>query len=463
MKRSDKMWIAGLCAAVVYTLPRWLALPDFSILENLYALTHANWTTLLLQSPAALGGLAGWKCGGLAFVLPGIALANTLLHILGVFALIAACKLVAKRIPATARLLHAALLLVFLVMIVIGGRSTWRAWKFRITDELARLPIQLVELARKAKGGGGEVYANPSTARALAIFAPDLKTSQWAESGAAAGRIDTWRTLDAANSFQVVVLSGKPGEFRPLFEFLQDSPVWILRAIDAHGVLFVRRITSAGGASSLAEAILSPPPGMTSAGRGVWLARQAGYVALAGRFSEARRLFAAAQEAAPQSAPVAALYASFLAERGQFPEAAKEARKALEIEPNFVPALQVLVQCEIAMARPDSAWAMAQRLEKLAPTDPYSLYIAARAANAANITYEEARILEKAVRISLQRGIPSGAFRIYLGQAYARQGFANQALEQWDAALAEGTLSASQEKQVRELRDAIAAAGSKTP
>lgn len=454
---SRPILTAGIVVALFYALPAWFFLPDSSWLENLYWAEQARPGELILH-PAWAGALAGRGLAGIYGSVFGAALAETLLALTVVLFLLLLAAGVCRVAPLLSRPARVGLLLLFVGVSGWGAFQTYRTVTGRVLEEQVRLPVDIVAVLNEKSAGGG-VFANPSAARVLAAFSPGLKTSRWTgtEAGIASGGGEAWRKLDSENSFRAVVLSGRAEEFRPLLDFLTASPVWTPALVDAHGIVFLRRnpASALAGRGSFPEAAPSAPEGMSARARGVWLARQAVYFAAGGENSAARGRLEEAARLAPDSAPVAALRASFLAERGQFPEAAGEARRALAIAPGYVPALQALVQCEIAMARPSSAWEAALKLEAAAPDDVYSLYLCARAANAAKITHEESRLLERAILLAGRRGIPDGAFRIYLGQAYARQGFARQALAEWDAALAGESLSGEQIESLRELREAL--------
>lgn len=448
---------AGIVAALLHVLPAWFFLPDSSWLENLYWAEQARPGELILH-PVWAGALAGRGLAGIYGSVFGAALAQTLLALIVALFLLALAAGICRVAPFLARPARVGLLLLFTGVSGWGAYQTYRTISGRLLEEQVRLPVDIVELLDKNSAGGG-VFANPSAARALAVYSPEIQTSRWTgtDAGLASGGGEAWRKLDSENSFRAVVLSGSAEEFRPLLDFLNASPVWSPSLVDAHGVVFLRRnpASALAGRSSFPDAAPSAPEGMSARARGLWLARQAVYLAAGGENSAARRRLEEAARLAPDSAPVAALRASFLAERGQFPEASGESRRALSIAPGYVPALQALVQCEIAMARPSSAWEAALQLEAAAPDDVYSLYLCARAANAAKITHEESRLLQRAIRLAGRQGIPDGAFRIYLGQAYARQGFARQALAEWDAALAGESLSSEQIESLRELREAL--------
>jgi predicted Zn-dependent protease len=103
--------------------------------------------------------------------------------------------------------------------------------------------------------------------------------------------------------------------------------------------------------------------------------------------------------------------------------------------------------------RADDAYAAAQRAAELAPGDEGALWLAARAANAANAFQSEAQILERLVALTEGRGADTGFYQLYLGQSYAKQGLARPALRALEKAAAAPGLS---EEQRSELQEEIA-------
>ena len=93
------------------------------------------------------------------------------------------------------------------------------------------------------------------------------------------------------------------------------------------------------------------------------------------------------------------------------------------------------------------------------PNDPYTLFLSARICRSLNDSAGEADSLEKLVAIGEKSAISTANYRIYLGQAYARQSLAEPALQNYRAALKSGQLDA---KQAEEVQDAIKSIESKT-
>jgi predicted Zn-dependent protease len=92
------------------------------------------------------------------------------------------------------------------------------------------------------------------------------------------------------------------------------------------------------------------------------------------------------------------------------------------------------------------------------PNDPYTLFLSARICRTRNDSAREAESLEKLVAIGEKSGLSTVDYRIYLGQAYARQSLAEPALQNYRAAINSGQLNS---QQAEEVQDAIKSIESK--
>jgi hypothetical protein len=85
--------------------------------------------------------------------------------------------------------------------------------------------------------------------------------------------------------------------------------------------------------------------------------------------------------------------------------------------------------------------------------------LAARIRRSLNYYVREAESLEKLVAIGQKAGISTANYRIYLGQAYARQSLPEPALQNYRAALNSGQLDAKQAEQVQDAINSIESKG----
>lgn len=312
-----------------------------------------------------------------------------------------------------------------------------------------------------AATGENPVLANPTLRAKAALLAPELHCDPVQEMSEILREPSLWRDHVMASRPAAVVLSGRVEEYGPLLDYLLEAPDWELAEINQYGLLFFPQ----GRASAWQEgkvavsAKIEPGGGVSTEGEAVRtalrLARESVYQTQAGYYGAARQLLEEAKTMAPDSAEVLALSAAFLAERGQWPEAATEAEAALALNPRLAAAWQIRLQSELAMQQPQRAAESARELESHAGADDFSWFLIARAANEGNDPALEIRALEELLRLSQLRNLPVGGYLIFLGQAYARQGFERQARSAWTEAMQSGSLTPAQEGQVGELLERL--------
>jgi len=333
------------------------------------------------------------------------------------------------------------------VLVVSVGKAGMTLWRKPVfLSEQVRLPGAALDRAAET-AGDAPLFLN---ARAMLLSRalgrePDELAEEWAGS---VGDPRQWRALDREHRFGAVFFIGRSNEYQPLLDHLLQSPDWGLAWVDAHGICFKR------GAGT---AWTPPEPGIElSQEEALELSMTAQNLAAAGLNGPARKAFNAAALAAPDLPEVAARRASFFAARGQWTEALDEAERASALRRNYPPAIQIQVQALMETRRPLEAWRAAEQLISFSPDDPYSLFLHARAANAVRAHYAEEKSLVRLIELSETYGLPVEAYRIYLGQCYARQGLAGPALAQLDQVLNSEHLNEDQRRLLQETRDAVA-------
>jgi len=349
-----------------------------------------------------------------------------------------------------------------LLTVFFGLLCIWGIWNlFRPLppgpmDAGLRLPAVLHELILAVEETAGEdttVWASPSALRHLSVLDPGLPVDRSEAALRAAIQPSLWREMDRKKRYGAVLFYGPAAEYQPLLLHLLESPDWQLESVLGYGVIFAR------GPSDLA----APLPVVRDSGRqfgyprdrAIYLARMASQLAMLEQYGPARRFFRRALEVAPERPDIRALHANFLAQRQQWAEAAAEARGILKDFPSYIPALQALIQAEIALGETESAWRAARRLRRLQPDDLFSIFLFAKAANSAGVLWAEAEALERLILLADRQGLPTAPYRIFLGQAFARQGYGQMALKQFEQALASGFLPPGQVEQVEELMETI--------
>jgi hypothetical protein len=324
-----------------------------------------------------------------------------------------------------------------------------------LTAELSLIPwlLQAENTAQSlaAEAGQPAIWRSPAAVRWLGVL-ENGETTPVALPGA--GNPSAWRRLDRESPFGAVLMAGSLAEYRPLLDHLLESPDWQLRDVTPWTMVWGRvgldgspleRNWTRPDAAELLRLFPHPED------RAYYLARMGEQMAALQDFGTARRFFRESLALEPRRPDARTMSASFLASRGQWPEAVAEAEAVLQEHPGYAPAYQVLVQAELGAQRPSRAWDAARRLRALQPQDPYSLFLHARAANAVGAAWDEADSLQRLIRISRRLGLPTAPYQLYLGQALSRQGLLEQAAAAWQAALGSGELTTEQEAQVREF------------
>jgi tetratricopeptide (TPR) repeat protein len=129
---------------------------------------------------------------------------------------------------------------------------------------------------------------------------------------------------------------------------------------------------------------------------------------------------------------------------GQWKEAVTAADKALLLDDDFIPALACKAQALYSMKYFSDAYNVSRKLMNELGDDPALLFYHAKIAHEARAYTDEIRTLEKLVRMAEEQKRPSSGYRVYLGQAYATDGQAEPALDQFAKALADPELPAEQ-------------------
>ncbi len=342
-----------------------------------------------------------------------------------------------------------ALSVFFLLATVRGGVHFFRSRSEAGLPQSLRLRGSLEEVLPFVEGGS--VWASPSAARWMSVLHPGfaLQTTPGATTPS------EWRAQERKHRYRAAIFAGQPDESLVLLEHLAGSSDWQLAKVFPFATVFVRGEKNGGTAWLSAEKVEERYPEPRFAA--FYFSRVGARLAALRQNGEAKRFFLRAVDLQPRSADARSLYASFLAGRKQWGDAIEEAEEALEIFPGCEPALQVLVQAELAAGRPERAWRFAKELYSSGAKDTFSEYLYARAANAAGAFSEEEKALKNLVEAAKKKKTPVGAYLLLLGQAYAKQGFAEQATASIREAIHSGELTAEQTESAGKLLETIEA------
>jgi Tfp pilus assembly protein PilF len=312
-----------------------------------------------------------------------------------------------------------------------------------------RLLVPL-ELAGEIRGIEHEkVFANPSALAHLLLLIPNFGGNvSMADSARLAKNPSQWRDGFRRVKWDTVLLSGPVGEYRPLLDHLVASPDWHLALVTNYGFLF--RYGSG-----------LPPRALDGTFRGsdqetaVYLAQIAGYYEAIRRTAEARACIERALELAPDNTSVLSHAASFAIAQKRWQDAIGYSRRALANDHGLVHAKLVQALALLETGEAQKAEYLVDDVLLKSPDDMYTLFLSARIRRALNDHRGEAESLERLVSIAKKAGLSSANYRIYLGQAYAKQGLAEPALHNYRVALESGQLDARQSDEIRDAIEAI--------
>jgi tetratricopeptide (TPR) repeat protein len=212
---------------------------------------------------------------------------------------------------------------------------------------------------------------------------------------------------------------------------LQASPGWRIAVIDHHGVLLVR------GNRGIEE----PSPETArkefrdSSDQAVYLARSALVMKSLERSAAAGQLMAAAQSLDGKNPAVLLCAGSLAAQEGRWSAAREAAEQALQAMPSSAQAAYLLALAQFESGALSKASTQIQKLADRHPEDFQILQLQARIAKANNDPSTEVDALEKLLALSKKRRLLPGNLHILLGQAWAKRGFPDQALQNYQAAL----------------------------
>ena len=340
--------------------------------------------------------------------------------------------------------MQAAAILAAAGLVLLHALEAAPRWYALAMDPAAIQPT----LTRAALPAEGLIYINPR-GLPLARLAGPLPPAVEAGAGQPLGREPSlWRAHDRQTRFDAVWLLGEKSDYAALARHLGESPDWRLAAVDAAGVLFLRAPQSQEFATEPAQQLAREMWG--GANRSAFLAEAALAALAANALPESGELSAAAVRNSDLSAPAAAVRARTLVSLGEVRAALAESARAVDLDPSLPLAWEIRTEACLHAGLTDDAYAAAQKAVALAPGQTGTLWLAARAANAARAFQTEAELLERLAALTDARGGDSGFYRLYLGQSYAKQGLARPALRELQLAADSPSLTAKQRSELAE-------------
>lgn len=258
-----------------------------------------------------------------------------------------------------------------------------------------------------------------------------------------------WRQLDHKYHFDAVLLCGDPGEYSKLMEHLIVSKDWTLTYVDHTSFVF-RRPPAKPWSLNACHAIMEKFANYSGPDRAVFLTQFAGKLLAIGQIDLAKQQLdqsLALDSRSPETWTQLAVYES---RRNKWNEALEDVGHALAIAPDNTHALSTKAQALYASKQFGAALDISAKLLESNPDNPNVLFFHAKIAHDARAYRQEIPTLKHLVEIVEKQKQPTAGFRIYLAQAYARDGQAAASLEEFEKALAEGGLSADQREFINE-------------
>lgn len=255
-----------------------------------------------------------------------------------------------------------------------------------------------------------------------------------------------WRALYRQERFDTVLLTGDPAAFRPLLEHLRESADWVLTYVDATSMIFRRT----AGATPWTLAALDPLRATFAAlpQREQLLFRVQTIHRLAAlhRLEDAKALLDETLKLDPDFPPALTELASWHAMQAQWEPALAAATRAVKSDKNYLPAVEAEANALFAHGRFQEALARTRRLVREQPENGASLYLHAKVTHAARAFQEEIEVLQKIIAMAEAERMPTGTWRVYLGQAYGATGDGVASIAQFELALKDQSLSEAERK-----------------
>ena len=425
--------VAGALAAIAAASPCF-----FSRAESLRAAMagcagDAGWLDRLAAAGFALAGLPGADvCRAICVAAP-------------VFLSFLAIGWISQKLPADfQKRARWGLLIAAFVVAGLGAFEAFQASRSDIRDIRLLAPVDLLEQA-----GEGRVFLNApglSAARllssGLASRAPDAQSIRDLASSPV-----RWREEDRSDPFQSILLAVPLEDSRPLVEMLNSSREWHLAKIDNQGLLYQRGEERKH--TSSAEPIFA-----NKRDTALHDAQTAMVMHFLGKNKYAREWTSKARQTAPRDPLVLTQSATLAAALKQWPTTKKEAELALKEDPSSTQARYLLALALLETGNISGAAGESATLSAKASNTPSVLWLQARISREANDPTTEIAALEKLLALAQKQKEEPTIIHIHLAQAWAKRGFATQALENYNAAL-RGNLTPAQRKELENAKGTI--------
>ena len=303
-------------------------------------------------------------------------------------------------------------------------------------------------LAMKALAGKSIYYNGPARPWLLAqrrdlMMADDLDANSELSRGfvQAVENPKLFRQLDRQHHFDTLLLVGDPSQYRPLIEHLLEAKDWTLTYLD-HTSLIYKRDTPREWQPADLDSLAPSFPGARD--RAAFFAQAAVRLLAIRRGADAKACLDKAQALDDGLPEVWNGIAIFRMNRGEWTPAMTQVNRALALDADFLPALATKTQVLYSTKKFSEAYDLSRRLIEAHPSDPGLLFYHAKICHEAHAFTDEIRTMRRLVEIADKAGWPTSGYRLYLAQAYAKDGQARPAIEEFTRILADTDISKEQ-------------------
>ena len=266
--------------------------------------------------------------------------------------------------------------------------------------------------------------------------------------------------LNREKRFSLLILGTHPLSSAMVRELI-SSPLWILSDASSWGYIITQNISGKSlWSPPTADALSKKYPDATA--RTEWLISTAENLVSIRRTGDAEALLRQVASTGMNHARLQAAQASLAAAQGRWIDALALAKEACRADPDSATTSEILIRALTECGRPNEALDVARKLtENLRNQE--SLFLLARAANAANSKEEEVTALRSLVALGREQHQTIGASLTYLGQAFARNGERGEALRTFQEALSQPELTQEQRSLLGQLIEHLTPEGYPAP
>jgi len=261
-----------------------------------------------------------------------------------------------------------------------------------------------------------------------------------AEFGATLQNPQAWRVLDRKWRFGAVLLAGDPAAFRPLLDHLRHAADWTLTRVDPVGYLFERSPAKAWKATEV-PSVLVAFQNHSKAEQQIARIQLAHRLMFLEEMPAAKGLLDEVLAQNVRSKEAWTEMAHWQGMSGQWLASSKAAERALALNRRYLPAQTAQANALLGLGHFEEALRLTRHLYEALPGDPQILLLHAKVTHGAHAFQEETKVLKRLIGILGEQSQSLGFWQLYLGQAYAAIGDSLLAVEQFQAALQDATLS----------------------